>query len=434
MLPSNKTEEERHGMIFRLFRDILLNNLIVDTNGPQDREGFRMILQHSGHAAHGGNITTSESQGYGMMMLAYMAGSEEALGLSEDEWRNGSTGLKDYFDAMLRTVIAFPSVHRPGINLFAWKLLGRFNEESEHKEAAFVRVSNGNSATDGDMDIIYALLLADRQWGGGTKFNGRSYKDIALDMLADFWQYIIHDEHYTLLLGDWAKEAEYEEMILNHATRPSDFILGHLTAYKEADPGHDWQKVIDATYGVIKDIREAEIAAGRDNGLMPDFVIRGEDRWEVPAGHVLESHTDKDYAYNSVRVPWRLGTYYMLFGDTAIGERSLYEYIIGPIDDFAQQHSGGDMEMLGPVHLNGTAFEWTDVATFAAPFLVTAAARGQNQNWVNAFYEGWTEWRDVGGNNWQPFDSGLGGYRDDYYGVYIKLLCMIAANGYWWMP
>jgi hypothetical protein len=364
-----------------------------------------------------------------MMMIAYMAGSEEALGLSEDEWRNGSTGLKDYFDAMLRTVIAFPSVHRPGSTLFTWKLVGRFVEGSGNKEAAFVRISNGNSATDGDMDIIYALLLADKQWGGGTKFNGRSYKDIALDMLADLWQFCVHDEYHTLLFGDWAKTASRH----SGNTRPSDFILSHLAAYREADPAHDWQKVIDATLGVIKEIREAELALGHDNGLLPDFVIRGENGWEVPPGQVLERPTDNAYDYNSVRVPWRLGTYYMLFGDTPIGDKSLYEYIIRPIDEFAQEYSGGDIGTLGRARMSGTPIGTPDPATFAAPFLVTAAARGRDQDWVNAFYDGWTEWRDIDGS-WQEVPVGLYSWRNDYYGDYIKILSLIVANGYWWAP
>ena len=40
------------------------------------------------------------------------------------------------------------------------------------------------------------------------------------------------------------------------------------------DDAHDWQSVIDATYGVIKAIRDTQISKGYDNGLQPGFVIR----------------------------------------------------------------------------------------------------------------------------------------------------------------
>lgn len=436
-LPSNKSEEERKKIMTELFKDILLNNLIVDSNGPQDRDNFRLVFEHSGDDGH---VTVSESQGYGMMMLAYMAGSEEELALSADEWRNGSISLKDYYDAMLRTVIEFPSVSYPGTTLFAWKLLGAetdadgmgFTGEGAGKTAHFVKVSSGTSATDGDMDIIYSLLLADQQWGESTKFSGRSYKEIALDMLADLWKYCVHDQYHTLLLGDWAKRSG--NAVLRDATRSSDFILSHLKAYQKADPAHDWQKVIDATYNVIRDIREAEAALGRDNGLLPDFIIRGENSWEVPAGYIMEASHDNAYAYNACRVPWRLGTDYMLFGDTAFGGTSLAEAVIRPIDEFAKDFSGGEPETLGPVHMDGTSLGWTDPGTFGASFLVTAAATGLDQSWIDAFYEGWTEWRDTGEAGWQPFASGIHDRGNNHYGDYIKLLAMIVANGYWWTP
>jgi endo-1,4-beta-D-glucanase Y len=422
MLPDNKTEAERHEMMINLLREILLNNLIVDSNGPQDRENFRMVLEHTGHD---GNINVSESQGYGMMILAYMAGSEDALGLPEDEWRNGSVNLKDYFDAMLRTVIAFPSVSVPGTTLFAWKLLGDPQGEGSAKTAHFVRDPNGSSATDGDMDIIYALLLADKQWGSGTRFNGRSYMDIALNMLEDLWKYCVHDEYYTLRLGDWAR---FSPGRLRNATRPSDFILSHLKAYKEADPSHDWQKVLDATYEVISDIRGAENAGGRSNGLLPDFVVRGENRWEVPEGRILEANTDNAYGYNSVRVPWRLGTYYMLSGNTAI-----LEDIISPIDIFAQEYSEGNPAEFSRARMDGSRIGTTDPGTFAAPFLVAAAANGQDQAWVNTFYDGWYEWLNIDGS-WQERRAGMDTHRNNHYGDYIQLLALIAANGYWWAP
>jgi hypothetical protein len=431
MLASNRTEEERHGLMVGLLRDILLNNLIVDSNGPQERDSFRMVLQHSGHIENGiRNITTSETHGYGMMMLAYMAGSEEQLDLSPEQWRNGSENLKDYFDAMLRTVIAFPAAS-PGSALFTWKLTGRREDVKEegdgksyigegvNKTAHFTRVSNGNSATDGDMDIIYALMLADRQWGDETKFSGRSYKDIAIKMLEHLWLYCVHIEFYTLQLGDWAWSSH---------TRPSDFILSHLKAYAEFDPGHDWQKVLDATLGVIKDIRDAENAAGRVNGLLPDFVIRGEGGWEVPPGRVLERNTDNCYSYNSCRVPWRLGTYYLLYGDTPIGDKSLYEYVIKPIELFSFEYSDGEIENFSQARMDGTRIGTNNPSLFAAPFLVTSAAAWRDQDWVDAYYGSWEEWRDG-----ELIENKIGKWNGDHYGDYIQLLALIAANGYWWV-
>ena len=435
--PSDLTQDECDDKVVTFFREILLNDMIADTNAPDTKDEFQLVIRHSQEweVEEGyvdvSHINVSESQGYGMMMMAYMAGSEDQLDLGEDEWIYGCTSLHEYYDAMLRTVQAYPSI--TGNRLFGWELVGYpkdgdntdgFNEVDGVKTAPFSQLEDGDSATDGDMDIIYSLLLADKQWGSDGTYD---YKQIALDMLEDLWDYCVHSEYHTLLLGDWAKAKEGEE--LGDATRPSDFILDHLKVYAEVDPDHDWQSVVDATYGVIKDIRDAEEAIGNMDGFLPDFVIRGDGVWEVPEGEVLEDEDgDGNYFYNSCRIPWRLGTDYLTFGNTDIGDRTLYDYCIEPLDRFAKYFTEGDLEILGPLLMNGELFDWDDPDCFAPEFLVTAVSVddpdedssviGSGQEWIN------TNWNsDI-----------LTSYEGDTYGDYIKMFCMLTASGNYWLP
>jgi hypothetical protein len=426
MMPNNKTQKILEDTIISLFRNILLNDLIVDSNAPQTRDEFRMVIRHSQEwevnegTTEVSHINVSESQGYGMMIMAYMAGCEEKLTFSENNWIFGCTSLKDYYDAMLRTVIAFPSVIAS--RLFTWELFGFPSGEGSKtgyktangiKTAPFTPDSGGGDcATDGDMDIIYSLIIADRQWGSVGKYN---YINIAKNMLDDLWDYCVHDEYQTLLLGDWAKNLAYD--ISANASRPSDFIISHLKTYREVDPDHNWQAVIDATYNIIKEIRNGQNAAGNKNGLMPDFVIRGESGWEIPSENFIEDY-DGDFSYNACRIPWRLGTDYLLHGNTAIGNSSLYDLIIKPLDDFARNYTGGNHRKFGPLYMDGKPFSWTDPDLFAAPFLVTAAAAGKNQEWVNALWN----------------FNGLAKYNGDTYGDYIKLLVMLTVSGSYWQP
>ncbi|MDR2596430.1 MAG: hypothetical protein LBC76_03820 [Treponema sp.] len=426
MLPDNKTKEILEDTIISLFRNILLNDLIIDSNAPQTREEFRMVIRHSQEwevnegSVKVSHINVSESQGYGMMIIAYMAGCEEKLNFSENNWILGSTSLKDYYDAMLRTVTAFPSIIAP--RLFTWELFGFPAGEGSRtgykivngiKTAPFTsNKKEGDSATDGDMDIIYSLIIADRQWGSGGKYN---YIKIAKNMLDDLWNYCVNEEYHTLLLGDWAKNSAYG--ISANASRPSDFIISHLKVYKEIDSDHNWQVVIDATYNVIKEIRDGQNAEGSNNGLMPDFVKRGEAGWVIPDENFIEDY-DGDFAYNACRVPWRLGTDYLLYGNTAIGSSSLYDLIIKPLDDFAIKYTGVNPRKLGPLFMNGKSFSWKDPDLFAPPFLVTAAAAGTSQEWVNALWN----------------FSGLAKYNKDTYGDYIKLLVMLTVSGSYWRP
>ncbi len=89
MKPNDKTQEDMENMIIDMFRKILTNDLVVDSTGPQTKDGFRMVFRHSQAWEVGegyvdvSHVNVSESQGYGMMILAYMAGSEQKLKLSQ---------------------------------------------------------------------------------------------------------------------------------------------------------------------------------------------------------------------------------------------------------------------------------------------------------------------------------------------------------------
>ena len=434
MMPTVKTQAEMDGMVVDLFREILRNDLIVDSTGPQTRDGFRMVLRHfqAGEVAYGildvSHITTSESHGYGMVMLAYMAGSEGRLGFSQGEWLFGSANLRDYFDAMLRTVVAFPS--NMGSSLFTLRLLGYqdiglagvtqggYRMVDGVKTAPFTRDAvHGNSTTGGNMDIIYSLILADRQWGSAGSYD---YIGIARAMLADLWAHCVHEQYRFLLLGDWVNA--FGSPVHRSTARTSDFMIGHLKAFRDADPVHDWQAVIDSALDAIRDIRRAQNLLGNTNGLLPDFVVRGAAGWEIPPGNIIESD-DTAFAYNAIRAPWRLGTAYMLFGGAAIGD------VVRPLDDFARAFTGGgaNLSRLGPLNMNGTPlFEWAHPNLFVPPFAVTAAAAGSDRQWVDAF------WNYSPVNEWAF--QGLGSYHGDTYGDYIRLIVLLAITGNYWCP
>jgi hypothetical protein len=410
--------------IIALFRHMLLNDLITDENSPANKDGFRMVFRHHKWYAGGGDgqfvshLTTSESQGYGMMLMAYMAGCEDSLALRPEQWVLGCGSLREYFDAMLRTVTAFPSAAGDsGNRLYAWELYGYprdgddmtgYKIKNGCKTAPFYRKPTSCCATDGDMDIIFSLLLADKQWGSGGAYD---YKQIALDMLKSLWDYCVHPEFRSLLVGDWALGRKGQ---IGSASRVSDFIPAHLKAYAEADGAHDWNKVLEATYGAIGDLYTDSGAA---NGLLPDFTVRENGRWRIPKSRVLETN-DGVYFYNACRVPWRLGADHLLYGDTPIGGSSLFELAVKPLDGFIKAYTNGDFNLPGALDLNGRPAGAKDPDVFTAPFLVTAAANSAGQDWIDALWS----WR------------GLDEYKGDNYGDYLKLLSMLTAAGYAWRP
>jgi hypothetical protein len=281
------------------------------------------------------------------------------------------------------------------------------------------------------MDIIYSLILADKQWGSNGRYN---YLEIARKMLRDFWDYCVHDKYYTLRLGDWARRGGDKgnpalAAMQMSATRPSDFIISHLRAYKAIDPAHDWQKVIDATYGVVKDVIAAvKKEYGKNYGLLPDFVIRNENDtgWAIPEVFVLEDEdSDGSYGYNACRVPWRLGTDYLLYGNTVSAGFDLSRDVIKPLDQLGAKIAKNGLDEFGPLDMNGDGIwntgdddeYWDDPQTFTSPFLVTAAANG-NSSLVNKMWK------------WE----GLEEFWCDTWGDYIKMIVMLTVSGNYWKP
>ena len=82
----------------------------------------------------------SEGQGYGMVIVALMAGHDPAA--------------QERFDGLARYALDHPS--SVDERLVGWAQDARCRD-----------VEGGDSATDGDLDAAYGLLLAHAQWGSG---------------------------------------------------------------------------------------------------------------------------------------------------------------------------------------------------------------------------------------------------------------------------
>src|SRR5579872_640844 len=99
-----------------------------------------------------------------------------------------------------------------------------------------------STATDGDMDIAYSLLLADKQWGGAGKIN---YLQEARKMIAAIMHYEVNPRTYSVLLSD-AIEYDSKDYF---DTRTSDFMPSNFKAFELATGDKRWGKVIDNNYG-----------------------------------------------------------------------------------------------------------------------------------------------------------------------------------------
>jgi endo-1,4-beta-D-glucanase Y len=324
---------------------------------------------------NGNGDTVSEAHGYGMLITVFMAGYDGQA--------------RTIFDGMVR----YFQEHRSDIQgeLMAWKQSGCGN------------VDGVNSATDGDLDIAYALLLADKQWGSGGALN---YRSLAENLIDGILAGDVDSSKRYLLLGDWTGDSGQ----LHDATRPSDFMPGHLASF-QAVAGNDWKTLLDSEYAIIT---TAQNRLAPSTGLVPDFLINPLGTVAAPNGRLLEDAGDDDYEYNACRVPWRVGTHYITSGD------SRARTIAGKMATWIKSATGGDPRNISAAYqLSGAplaGFTYTDMTT-VAPFAVASMLDGANQGWLNDLWD-------------FIVDDGGGGY----YGDSIKLLSMIVISGNWWTP
>lgn len=281
-------------------------------------------------------ITVSEGQGYGMVIVPILAGHDPAA--------------QEIFDGLWR----FALQHRSCIDdrLMLWKVP--------------IRNEGCDSATDGDLDIAYGLLLADAQWGSAGAIN---YKAAATSVLAGVLASTIGPQSRLPLLGDWVEPNGAKEN--QWTVRTSDFMTGHLRAFGRFTGNAAWNDARQACLDAVTALRQGHAPT---TGLLPDFTqpVSATDRALRPADPgFLEGPTDGAYSYNAGRDPWRLGTDGLLNGEAAALAA------VSRMSRWIESATGGDPRRIrAGYRLDGTPLPDSDFFTsfFAAPFAVAAMA------------------------------------------------------------
>jgi hypothetical protein len=336
---------------------------------------YRVAFGKPGTDAH--NTTVSEGQGYGMVIVPLMAGQDPEA--------------QTIFDGLWSYVLAHRSCGDE--RLMLWKI-----PNQGHGCA---------SANDGDLDIAYGLLLADAQWGSGGAID---YRAAANWVLAGILGSTIGPQSKLPLLGDWVTP---NGNTANQWTpRTSDFMTGHFRAFGRATGDAVWNAVADASLGVVEALQQEYSPL---TGLLPDFVQTKPESDHAPRpadANFLEGPNDGAYNYNAGRDPWRLGTDFLLNGDS----RALAA--VSKISAWALGDTSGDPQQIRPGYkLDGTPLQ-TDYFTtfFAAPLGVAAMTVSSQQAWLNAIYDAVYQ------------------REEDYYEDSVTLLCMLVMTANFWDP
>lgn len=322
-------------------------------------------------------LTVSEAHGYGMIILAYMSGVDP--------------NAKTQFDAFVRYHRAHPSGITSGI--MSW-----------NQNTGCADIGGKNGAIDGDLDIAYGLLLADKQWGSCHEVN---YRETAQWVIAAISKSGVDHEGRYPLLGDWVNP----QWTLSHykGSRVSDFMGSHFRAFQTVSSEPVWHGILENTYWIAEEVQTKH----SPSGLLPDFVEGLDKGQPVPArmGY-LEGARDGSYAYNACRIPLRMATDYMLSGDERPRRIALR------INAFAKKACGGDPKKLrGGYHLDGREMVEYETMAFTGPFAVGAMLDTEDQGWLDALWKHTVERES-----------------ENYYEDTLRMMSMIVLSGNWWGP
>ncbi|MFF3729405.1 glycosyl hydrolase family 8 [Streptomyces sp. NPDC002476] len=319
----------------------------------------------------------AEAQGYGMVITATMAGADP--------------DAKTVFDGMVKYVLAHPSVNNS--NLLA-----------AEQNSSCKSVNGSDSATDGDLDVAFGLLLADKQWGSSGTYN---YKDLAVKRINAIKKSEINPTTHLTLLGDWSDSGESHHWM----TRSSDWMLDHFRAFKKATGDSTWDTVRTAHQELITGQQSTYASS---TGLLADFVVNTNGTAKPAPGEVLEGPNDGDYSWNACRDPWRIGA------DAVTGGGGASLASARKMNSWIKSRTGGDPnKIVTGYRLNGSTFDSGHDMAFTAPFAVAALTDPGSQAWLDAL------WKKIAGTSIDP---------GSYYGGSVQLQSMIVASGNYWVP
>ncbi len=298
--------------------------------------------------------TRSEGMGYGMLLTAYF-------------------GEKGKFDSLF----AFYKSKRTGtaLNLMAWNVTcGGFIDQG--------------SATDGDLDVAFALLVAYDQWGGNYLIEA----DSIISILKDHYFVTCGAGIYTMKPGGYFGGCSLTDI--------SYYTPAFFRIFAAATGDGFWDDVADDAYTIL------ENGADGTTGLVPDW----QSYDGIPGGNP-PSGRDDYYHYDACRVPWRMALDY-IWNDDYIAQSWCYT-----VSDFAS--SIGAENIRDGYELDGTVVGTNNNSSFVGGFAVGGMCYSQAM--VDSFASRLLYLDGTGSDN-------------QYFNLSLRCLYSLVLTGNFWQP
>lgn len=290
--------------------------------------------------------TVSEGIGYGLLISAMM---------KDEETFNA---LYKYYNA-----------HLDSNGLMNWKI------------DASGKMAGENAATDADVDVAYALLLAHKLIGD------EYYLAEAKKIITLIKKHMVEAETYVLKAGDaWGGSL---------TTNPSYFAPAYFKVFAKVMNDDSWNKVSDKCYEILFKSWNSE------TGLVPDWCKAD---GTTPADNVSwAKYGGKTYFYDAARTPWRISKDYLWFGDKRA------ETYCKAINRFVKKT--GISNITDGYNLDGTTFRTEKTSAFVGCFAV-ATMTSNDQEFINTAYA-----------------ENITTFNDSYFNDILRLLTLQMQHG-----
>jgi endo-1,4-beta-D-glucanase Y len=225
------------------------------------------------------NLTTSEGQSYALLRAMWI-------------------GDQETFDKILKWTNE--NLQKPS-GVYAWKI----QNSVDSNKITTNKVINEDSATDGDIDIAFALLQASKKW------NNPQYSTLAQTIMDGIWA------NNVTLIGD-----NYYLLASDNATREDGFLVNpsyyspamfRIFAKGTTNQEQNWNKLTTDTYSFLKKARNPQ------TGLVPNWSIVTPTEQVTSAKKYIESGSD-DYSYDAFRTNYRVALDKMWFNSSESDE------------------------------------------------------------------------------------------------------------------
>lgn len=219
------------------------------------------------------SITTSEGQSYTMLRAVWQSDKSTF----DKTWKFTKEQMQHRDDS-----------------LFAWK----WGQRADGTYGILEEQGGLNSASDGDSDIAFSLVLAASRW------QQSSYLEEAKKIIPQIWeQEVISIGGVNYLAADDIEKVSQTDAVIN----PSYFSPYAYRIFAKVDKTHDWNGLVKDSYDTIDRVLASKLDKASSAGLPPDWFMLDKTTGEIkpPAGNLTTN-----YGFDASRIPWRLALDY----------------------------------------------------------------------------------------------------------------------------